>query len=293
MPRLFGFARQPLPGPRALPLVGKPWRLYRFLDDPVGAVLALHRQGGELAAVVRDDPALVAVFGPAAVRAVLSEPARFQHDEAVFTGPPGSRLDLLRNAIIAVNGEVHGRHRRLMQPAFGRAAMAGYAEETAAVAEACLASWPVGGAPVRVDALTRELALCVAVRCFYGMDVVGGATELGHLAAELVEILTDPFTILAPFNLPGMPYRRAVRVADALLGRLAELVERKRSAGPPPADASPSSRNTTPASSNSRRSSLQKRETRPVLVLDALRRDVGSAAESSCDDDAAHCQCGE
>ena len=235
MPKLFGFSAQPLPGPRPLPLIGTPIKLFQFLDDPVGVARQL-RAYGDVVGVIADNPALVAVFGQAQLREVLGSPAVFRHDEEVFTGPPGSMLDKLRHAIVAVNADVHRRHRRLMQPAFHRGALQGYAAETARVAEAVLARWPVGEV-VRVDALARELALCVAVQCFYGMDVLGGATELGHLAARMVEVLTEPLTILTPYNLPGMPYREAVHIADALLGRLAALVAEKRAQGPGAQDA--------------------------------------------------------
>ena len=235
MPQLFGFPSVSVPGPAVLPLVGVPRRLYQFLDDPVGVVMSL-RSHGEVVGVIGENPALVAVFGPERLREVLSNPAVFQHDEAVFTGPPGSQLDKLRHAIIAINGDRHRRHRRMMLPAFQRAALDGYAVDTATLTAAVLDRWPVGQ-EARIDALARELALCVAVRCFYGMDVLGGATELGHLAAELVETLTSPLTILTPYNLPGLPYRKAVNLADALLGRLSALVAEKRARGPGERDA--------------------------------------------------------
>lgn len=235
MPQMFGFAPVPIPGPKPLPVIGVPQRLYQFLDDPVGAVLAL-RPYGEVVGVTAENPAIVAVFGPERIREVLSNPALFQHDEAVFSGPPGSRLAMLRHAIIAINGDVHRRHRRLMLPAFQRSALEGYGADIVTVTAAMLERWPVGR-EARVDTLVRELSLCAAVKCFYGMDVLSGATELGHLAAELVETLTAPGTILAPVNLPGTPYRKAINLADALLGRLADLVAEKRARGPGERDA--------------------------------------------------------
>ena len=68
MPRMFGFARQQIPGAWALPLVGKPWRLYRFLDDPIGAVTrfswAVTRQvtGVSAGALVTYMPARTVLF---------------------------------------------------------------------------------------------------------------------------------------------------------------------------------------------------------------------------------------
>ena len=235
MPQLFGFPSVPVPGPKPLPLIGVPQKLFRFLDDPVGVVMGL-RPYGDVVGVIAGNPALVAVFGPDRLREVLSNPAVFQHDETIFGGPEGSQMAKLSHAIVVVNAEVHRRHRRLMMPAFQRSALEGYAAEIAGVTAAVLDQWPVDQ-EARVDTLTRELALRVAVRCFYGMDVQAGATELGHLAAELVETLTSPLTILTPYNLPGTPYRKAVNLADALLGRLADLVAQKRAHGPGERDA--------------------------------------------------------
>lgn len=235
MPQLFGFPRVPIPGPKPIPLIGGRLKLFRYLSDPVDVLFNL-RTFGDVAAVIDGNPALVAVFGPERVKEVLSNPAQFQHDETIFTGPEGSQLDKLRYAIIAVNNEMHLRHRRLMMPAFQRSAQDGYALEIATVTAAVLDRWPTGQ-EVRLDALVRELALCMAVRCFYGMDVLGGATELGHLTSELVETLTNPLTLLAPVNLPGTPYRKAVNLADSLLTKLSKLVEEKRARGPGERDA--------------------------------------------------------
>lgn len=235
MPKLFGFESVPLPGPRVLPWVGAPFRFYRYLDDPVGVILSL-RGYGDVVGVVGDHPGLVAVFGAENVREVLSNPAMFRHDETVFTGPPGSQLAKWRHAIIAVNGEVHRRHKRLMQPAFQRAALEGYAEELTTVAAALLDRWPVGQ-EAAVDDLTQELALCVALRCFYGMDVVGGMTQLGHLATELIETLTEPFTIFTPYDVPGLPYHRALKLADTLMNGLQAVVDENRRRGPGRRDA--------------------------------------------------------
>lgn len=235
MPKLFGFQPLAMPGPRPVPFVGVPYKLFQFLDDPIAVMFRL-RPYGDVVGVIADSPALVAVFGAERTKEVLTNPSVFQHDETVFTGPPGSQLDKLRYAIIAVNADVHRRHRQLMMPAFQRSALEGYAEDIAVVTASILDRWRVNE-EVRVDTLMRELTLSVAVRCFYGLDVLAGATELGHLASDLVETLTSPLTILTPFNLPGMPYRKAVNLADALLGRLAELVAEKRAQGPGARDA--------------------------------------------------------
>ncbi|MFN8278667.1 MAG: cytochrome P450 [Saprospiraceae bacterium] len=235
MPKLFGLPKIPIPGPKTLPLIGTPMKLFQFLEDPVGIVFNL-RQYGDVAAVIADNPALVAVFGPENNKEILSNPHLFQHDEQIFTGPQGSQLNNLRHAIIAINGDNHRKHRRLMVPAFSRAALEGYSSEITDLTTYLISQWPVG-TTVRMDSLLRELALCIAVQCFYGLDARDGATELGKLAAGMVETLTDPLTILTPYNIPGTPYHRAVNLAESLMNKLSVLVDEKRANGPGGKDA--------------------------------------------------------
>jgi cytochrome P450 len=87
--------------------------------------------------------------------------------------------------------------------------------------------WPRGEV-VDLDAKLRDLAMCVAVRSLFGLDVLGGSTELGEIAAELLDALTSPLAILLRYDLPRTPYRRALRLGDRLLEGLERLVAEKR-----------------------------------------------------------------
>jgi cytochrome P450 len=237
MPKLTGFPSIPIPGPRPLPIprVGHLPRVFRFLADPIAAVTEL-RPLGDVVAVCGGSPALVCAFGAERHREVLGNPDGYRHDEGFIGGPPGSSLARITQVLVAINGETHKRHRRLMAPAFSKTALDGYADEIVRVSEAVIDRWP-RGAVIDLDAKLRELALCVAVRSLYGLDVINGATELGELAAGLLETLTSPLAILLPYDLPGTPFRRALRQCDRLLARLEALVEEKRRAADPGNDA--------------------------------------------------------
>lgn len=226
MPKLIGFSSVPLPGPRRIPLLGHLPRVFQFLDDPIAAVTALRRYG-DVAAVARDSPALVCVFGAERNREVLSNPTVFRHDEDFIKGPAGSSMARMSQVVVGINGELHKRHRRLMSPAFAKSALDDYADEIVRVGEGVIARWPIGQV-ADLDALLHELALCVAVRTLLGLDVLQGATELGELSAAWLDTLTAPMTILAPYDLPRTPYRRALRLGERLLGGLDELVAEKR-----------------------------------------------------------------
>ncbi|WP_146651011.1 cytochrome P450 [Labilithrix luteola] len=229
MLRLHGFASVDIRGPRALPLVGTARRFISFLDDPVGVVLALRRMG-DVVAVVDRNPAIVCVFGPERNREVLSDPDTFHNPEDFFTGPDGSAREKMRAMVVTSNGADHRRRRRLMMPAFHRSALDGYAEEIVTLTRSLVGAWPRGEV-VSLDGLCRELSLCIAVQCFYGVDVKRGASVLGQTMAEFVRLVTSPANILFPFDLPGTPYRRGVQIGEDLASRMLALVESKRQSG--------------------------------------------------------------
>ena len=225
MPKLLGFDRVPIPGPHVRTLFGTLRRLVGFLDDPVGVVLSL-REHGDVAAVVDQNPAIVCVFGPERVREVLTNPAVFHNPEDFFQGPKGSARDKMRSMVVTSNGEKHRRNRRLMMPALQRSALDAYAADITQLTRELLERWTIGSV-VAADELCREIALCIAIKCFYGIDVQDGARELGRTMAEFVHIITAPLNILLPLNVPGLPYHRGVQLGEQLAARMMSIVDEK------------------------------------------------------------------
>src|SRR6185437_7254801 len=134
-----------LRGPAALPLLGPLGSALRFFADPVGSMLALHREHGDLVAVADRNAAIVCAFGAEHNRAVITQPGVFEHlSEVPIPVRPGTALSRLNNTILFLNGEAHRARRRLLMPAFSKAAVEGYAPEMVAVADAMLARWPIG-----------------------------------------------------------------------------------------------------------------------------------------------------
>jgi len=229
MPQFFGFGKVAVPGPKSVPIIGKFASLYELLDDPLAVVMRL-RQQGDVVALIDQSPALICVFGPERNREILTQPAMFRHDETLFNGPPGSEMEKMRHTIISINGETHKRHRKLMQPSFHKSVLDGYENDIVNVTRVMLQRWKVGEVNL-VDHLCRELAIGMAMKCFYGLDIGDEAQGLGHLAEAWVKSITEPTTILMPFNIPGLGYHKAVKLGDAVGGSLRALIERKRKMG--------------------------------------------------------------
>src|SRR4051812_21069755 len=91
----------PVRGPKAPPLLGPAAGLLRFFTDPVGRMLAMHRDFGDIAAVVDGNAALVCAFGAEHNRAIISQPALFEHlSEVPVPIPPGTALARFNNTVV-------------------------------------------------------------------------------------------------------------------------------------------------------------------------------------------------
>jgi cytochrome P450 len=230
MPKLTGLPRVPIPGPKPIPLAGGMARVLGFLADPVGGMFDLHRRFGDLATVNDGDPGLVCAFGAAWNHEVLTNAATFRNNEEFFfRAPQGSSFERFNASLVLMNGEKHRRARRLMMPAFQKAALDGYAAAITDTVDRMSRRWPIGET-ADVAALTREMTLVVAMRCFFGVDAIDDAAELGRVAVLQLDALTSVGTMLFPFDLPGTSYRALLRACERLEARFRALVAEKRRA---------------------------------------------------------------
>lgn len=229
MPQLFGFDKVAIRGPKPLPFIGTIVSLYNLLDDPIEVAMDLQNKGN-VVAMIDQNPAVVFVFGAERNREVLSQSSLFRHDEDLIKAPPGSAMGKMRYGMVVINGDLHKRHRKLMQPAFQKSALDGYATDIVATTRAMLDQWQTGRKSM-VDDLCRGTALALAMKCFYGLDIGKDAHELGHLASEWGKTLVAPSTILLPFNIPGLGYWKSVKLGESVVNYLGSLLEKKREMG--------------------------------------------------------------
>lgn len=215
-----------LPGPRALPLLGATGGLIRFFANPVRSLLEL-RTHGEVVSLAAPDPSLVAAFGPAHNSTVLSDPRRFHHfAEPMVKAPPEASMNRITRGLTAMNGEQHRLHRRLLQPAFSRTAIEGYAAPAVEVAERFLQRWKQDEVrDLRADMV--ELSLLVSMRCLFGLEVESEAKQLGRLGMQALSGLTDARIMAFPVDLPGSPLRRYKRVCEEMERSLRSLIARR------------------------------------------------------------------
>jgi cytochrome P450 len=91
------------------------------------------------------------------------------HDEHLFQAPPGSAMDKICWSMVTINGDTHRRHRKLMQPAFQKSALDGYAADIVATTRVMLEGWKVGEVSMLDDLAGKSH--CHGYEGFYGLDI--------------------------------------------------------------------------------------------------------------------------
>jgi cytochrome P450 len=140
---------------------------------------------------------------------------------------------LLGNGLLSSEGDFWLRQRRLMQPAFQRDKVAGYADVMVEYSERWAGNWRDG--EVRnAHADMRQLTMEIAAKTLFGADALGQGPAVAqalvavmdNFSRRLFSVLQLPETVPTPGNLRA---RRAVRRLDAILYK---LIEQRRTGEP-------------------------------------------------------------
>jgi len=226
-------ATQPLPGPRALPLLGGRARMLPLLRDPVVYMRDLYRHYGPLVALSSGKRPFVFGFAPEFNRLLLSDPRRFHNGDREtlsFGPPPGTAAARLTTGLTAMNDGKHTQQRRLMMPAFHRKRVEAYHHTMVDVAAQAVAGWQPG----EVRDIQREMkgiALAVAFKTLLGLDLTPAGERLRVLVEAWMRASFDPLALLLPFDVPGLPFRRQLQLSLRVERALSAMIAYKRRSG--------------------------------------------------------------
>ncbi len=140
---------------------------------------------------------------------------------------------LLGDGLLTSEGEFHTRQRRLVQPAFHRDRLAGYAATMVDCAAACGTysrdRWE-SGAKVDVAREMMRLTLAIVARTLFSADVTSEADDIGTALTEVLGLFE---TVLLPFSewlekLPLPSVRRFERARDRLDRTIYRIIEERR-----------------------------------------------------------------
>ncbi|MBD3579329.1 cytochrome P450 [Streptomyces sp. KD18] len=156
------------PAPGRVPLLGHAVKLGR---DPLAFLRSL-REVGDLVRVDLGSMPMYVVTSAALVRDVTVGQAR-----AFEKGRLYDRVrPLVGNGLATAGGDVHRRHRRLIQPMFHQTCIAGYAETMSSRARALADSW-TPGQTIAVEQVMGELAVEILAATMFSTDIGRPAVE--------------------------------------------------------------------------------------------------------------------
>ncbi len=218
------------PSIKGLPLIGV---LPEFRKDAPGFLLRTAKTHGDLVHLRLGPQQVYFVNHPEWIRDILVThqsnftKSRMLERAKVFLG----------EGLLTSEGEFHTRQRRLVQPAFHRERLAGYATSMVDCAAACRDRWQSGpaflGQPFDVAREMNRLTLAIVAKTLFSADVDSEADEIG---AALTEVLGLFETVLLPFSewlekLPLPSVKRFKSARDRLDQTIYRIIEQRRASG--------------------------------------------------------------
>lgn len=155
-------------------------------------------------------------------------------DNKNFTKSRGLRVMgkmLLGNGLLTNEGESHKRQRKLIQPAFTKQRIDGYAGDMVDCTAQAMAKWTDGDI-IDMDDEMMETALAIAARTMFGAQVEGEAQEISHAmneAMKVFDMLADPLLPLKQ-HLPLPRNRRIAKARARIDETIYRMIEQRREA---------------------------------------------------------------
>ncbi len=190
-------------GDRGVPVLGS---FFEYLRDPVALMRRQYDHYGPVAPLHQLGRTWVMLLGPDACGAVLRNP-----DKAFANAPAWTHLvgPFFHRGLMLLDFEEHHLHRRIMQEAFTRPRLAGYAERQHPAIERGLAAWDAGPAFPTYPAF-KQLTLDIAADIFMGGAEDHGPEEMARVNRAFVDCVQAAGSIVRK-DLPLTRWRRGHR----------------------------------------------------------------------------------
>ncbi len=216
----------PPPGPPGHWLLGS---LPEWRADILGFYMRCAREHGDIVSVRVLNRRVALVSHPDGIEEVLATKNR----QFVKNFAQRMLVPWLGNGLLLSEGDFWLRQRRLMQPAFHRERVAGYADTMVALTRRLLDSWRDGDTRDIHEEMTR-LTLSIAARTLFDADIDDHASDISQALLLLMHDFNNRFRSLlaAPLWVPTPSNRRTRRGIVRLREVMDRIIaERRRSPG--------------------------------------------------------------
>ncbi len=212
-------------GPRNLPVIGN---LAPFRANPIQFLTRVAREYGDLPYFRLANQNVYLVNHPDFVREILvTNQGNFIKSRVLQR----ARV-LLGDGLLTSEGSFHVRQRRLVQPAFHRDRLAGYAQVMSEAAVRLRERW-TGGPTLEVSEEMMRLTLSIVGKTLFSADVESQASEIGEALTtvlKMFQMLMMPFSeYLEKLPLPSV--RRFEKARARLDQTIYGLIRERRKSG--------------------------------------------------------------
>ncbi len=213
------------PGPKALPILGN---LLDFRSGQLEFVQRLHDTYGDMATIHMGKRPFVLLFRPEYIRYLLTENPR--NFKTLQSG--GDLPEVLGEGLLTIEGEAHRQQRRLVQPAFHRKRVEGYADDMARFTLDMVETWQANE-EIDIARAMQALTLRIVAKSLFNIELSSQIDALGTHFTNMIEhrrgVLARILNIYLdlPFTLYGKRMR-ARRNIDSLIYK---LISERRASG--------------------------------------------------------------
>lgn len=215
-----------VPRLRGLPLVGN---LPQFQRRPLATLLEAAREGGDVARIDLASERFYLLSNPEHVRHVMQENSKN------YVKGYGKAAVLLGNGLVLSEGTFWRRQRRLMQPAFHRSRLAGFADIMVGETARMLDGWEVraaGGRPLDVAMEMTLLTQRIIVKTMFGGDVGEEGERIARAFGTALKGIETRFLIpLWLTRLPLPTNRRFEKALSTIHEAVHRIIRERRRSG--------------------------------------------------------------
>ena len=181
-------------GPKGLPVVGN---TLQFQRDPLIFMRRTQQQFGNMARLRLGNDTVVACFRPEHVRYFLMEhPRNFIKP---YFGNGANLKAFLGDGLLTSDGDFHRQQRRMVQPAFHKKRVEGYANVMVQFTREMLETWQAG-AQIDLTRSMQQLTLRIILKSLFNIDSPAQAATLGQAFNDVINNTQRRFSALAKLD---------------------------------------------------------------------------------------------
>ena len=202
----------------------------QFQRDPLTFMRGTQQQFGRMAHLRLANETVVAFFRPEHIRYFLME-----HPRNFIKPNLGNGANLkafLGEGLLTTDGEIHRQQRRLVQPAFHRKRVEGYADVMVQFTQELLETWQAG-TEIDMAQSMQQLTLRIILKSLFNIDSPAQAITLGHAFNDVINNTKRRFSSLAKLErrLPLEKNRRREAGARTIDDFVYALIKQHRAEG--------------------------------------------------------------